>query len=346
VKFYKFIFVLLLVTFSSHAYSENVLINKNWLTQCEQDVFEGTSKCLVINHEGSLNSERTLVIERVEDNELALVVLIKEKVETDFHRAIELSIKIGQNPVFSQRGSVSFRNENYLQAVIVFDDASKVINQMKKGSFINVKVAIPSSDFELLDKFSLSGFTKTYNKALALDKRRPEAEAEEEMDAETREYYEARARQVNDQVEDSLEGQLKSAMTFDSNTSERVGDSGDAIQAYIKRGLLGKKPKERSDYTDYWVIKKPIDFMGHKLVIIEEEYMTKFIGCCVSPGLGITVKVNSDVAELKDFARANKCSVTTKNKKEINEEMSFLGVVAKDEGEYVTLSCRERDANS
>jgi len=348
VNFCKYIFALFVVVFSSHVHSESVLVSKSWLTECEHDVFDGTSECLVMNHHESLNSKSLLIIERDESNQWALVVLINEKVDNDFRRPIELSVKVDKNAPHVQQGWLSYRNEKYAQAVATFDKAPLIMSQMKNGSFISVKVAIPVIDFEKIDKFSLAGFTKAYNKALALDKRRPESD--DRIGEKTKAYYETRAKQSSGQAEASnseiaLSKGLMSAMEIDNTNNERVGDSGVAIQAYIKKGYLGKKPKQRSDYTDYWVIKKPVSFMGHQLVIIEEEYMTKYIGCCVSPGIGITVKVGSDMGALKDFALENKCSITTKSPKELNEEMSFLGTVAKSKGSYMTLSCRERDAN-
>ena len=138
---------------------------------------------------------------------------------------------------------------------------------------------------------------------------------------------------------------LMSAMALDVKTKERVGDSGEAIQEFIKKGYLGKAPNRRADYTDYWEVKNQVDFMGHTLVVIEEEYMSKYIGCCVSPGIGITVKINKDVSALKDFASTNKCSFTSMNQSELNSELSFTGIKATDKGKYATLSCRERDAN-
>lgn len=137
---------------------------------------------------------------------------------------------------------------------------------------------------------------------------------------------------------------LITAMTLDAHTNERVGDSGEAIQAYIKNGLLGKAPNMRIDYTDYWGLKGHADFMGHTLVVIEEEYMSAYIGCCVSPGIGITVKINQDVADLKEFASINKCSLDLMDQSELNAEFESLGIKSPGKGRYATLSCRERDA--
>lgn len=144
----------------------------------------------------------------------------------------------------------------------------------------------------------------------------------------------------------NLTKKLISAMTIDPETNERVGDSGETIQAYIKNGSLGKSPNVRADYTDYWEIKDQADFMGHTLVVIEEEYMSKYIGCCVSPGIGVTVRINHEISELKDFAKKNKCSFTSLNQLEFDSEFGFVGIKASKDEKYASLSCRERDANN
>lgn len=139
----------------------------------------------------------------------------------------------------------------------------------------------------------------------------------------------------------NLERDLLKAMELNQQTKKRVGDSGKAIQSYIQKSILSKKPHTRMDYTDYWVVKKPVSFMGHELVLIEEEYMVDYIGCCVSPGLGVTLKVERELSEISDFAHKNKCTLT----KDINfkREMNDIGLSVNTSGKYISLSCRERD---
>lgn len=94
--------------------------------------------------------------------------------------------------------------------------------------------------------------------------------------------------------ERALENGLANALRLKPGTTERAGDSGKAIQAYMREGAVSKKPNQRADYTDYYLVNKPVSFMGHELVVIEEEYMTNYAGCCVNSGAGITVKVHGD----------------------------------------------------
>lgn len=141
----------------------------------------------------------------------------------------------------------------------------------------------------------------------------------------------------------SLENRLTDALRYDTAKTERVGDSGKAIQAYMRAGIVNKKPNIRADYTDYYLVNKPASFMGHDLFMIEEEYMTAYIGCCVSEGAGITVRLTGDDSALQAFAKANACSV--EHNVDLKAVLERLGLKAKlPRGKYTTLSCRERDA--
>ena len=79
---------------------------------------------------------------------------------------------------------------------------------------------------------------------------------------------------LNDQ---SLESGLTSALRLKKGTTERIGNSGKAIQAYMREGIVNKKPNQRADYTDYYLVNKPAKFMGHDLIVIEEEYMSQYL---------------------------------------------------------------------
>lgn len=140
-----------------------------------------------------------------------------------------------------------------------------------------------------------------------------------------------------------LEAGLIHAMQLKPGTSERSGYSGKAIQAYMREGLVSKKPNQRFDYTDYYLVKKGAGFLGHKLVLIEEEYITQYIGCCVSPGVGVTVKVQGSTKNLAAFALAHHCSL--QDPADLNHALSDVAIKARfPKAHYASLSCRERDA--
>lgn len=140
-----------------------------------------------------------------------------------------------------------------------------------------------------------------------------------------------------------LESSLLQALHLKKGTTQRVGTSGKAIQAYMREGYIGKRPDQRADYTDYYLLKKPASFMGHELVLIEEEYITQYIGCCVSPGAGVTVKVHGSTQKLQAFARAQRCTLT--DPVDIRRALNDVAIKTRlPKGHYASLSCRERDA--
>jgi len=60
-----------------------------------------------------------------------------------------------------------------------------------------------------------------------------------------------------------LEVGLIDSMRLNKITKTRLGDSGKAIQAYMREGFVNKRPNQRADYTDYYLLKKPARLMGH-----------------------------------------------------------------------------------
>lgn len=142
-----------------------------------------------------------------------------------------------------------------------------------------------------------------------------------------------------------LEAGLIHAMQLKPGTSERSGYSDKAIQAYMREGLLSKHPNQRFDYTDYYLVKKGAGFLGHKLVLIEEEYITQYIGCCVSPGVGVTVKVRGGSKNLAAFAKANHCTLL--DPVDIDHQLQEIAIKTSfPKAHYASLSCRERDTGS
>lgn len=123
----------------------------------------------------------------------------------------------------------------------------------------------------------------------------------------------------------------------------RRGNAGAAIQGYIAAGYLANRPNARLDYSDYWWLKKEAHFMGHQLVMIEQEYMRTWVGCCVSPGVGVTVRVIGGTAGLEAFAHANRCSVDTHANPDDVASLAHVSRASLRGGRYAVMSCRERD---
>ncbi|MBX9402749.1 hypothetical protein K4L06_15675 [Lysobacter sp. BMK333-48F3] len=141
-----------------------------------------------------------------------------------------------------------------------------------------------------------------------------------------------------------LEAGLIAALRHDAKTGERAAPSGPAIQAYIHAGYLTAKPTVRADYTDYRLLNKPATLLGLPLVAIEEEYMTQYLGCCVSEGAGATVRITGDIEPLVEFAKRNACRL--ERDYDARAEFKNYGIAANlPAGRYANLSCRVRDAD-
>jgi hypothetical protein len=139
----------------------------------------------------------------------------------------------------------------------------------------------------------------------------------------------------------SLELTLRKAMIPGVDSDTRVVDSGVAIRAYIDKGFVRRKPDQRADYVDYRRVRKPATLFGHKLVVLEEEYLTEFIVCCVNTGIGMVVEKTGSLAELDAFVLANRCSKRTSSEATISLELA--GLKPKRGATYVSISCRARD---
>lgn len=123
----------------------------------------------------------------------------------------------------------------------------------------------------------------------------------------------------------------------------RYGKYGKAIKDYMNKGYINSKPNiYRADYVDYYFLQKPAYLLGHELKIIEEEYMSEYVGCCASEGVGVVLKLSGSTNKLKKFAQRNRCSIEPINFKEY---MTNLGIKNPkiQRGSYITMSCRERD---
>ena len=124
---------------------------------------------------------------------------------------------------------------------------------------------------------------------------------------------------------------------------KRQDNAGAVLREMKAQEYIPFKPR-RIDYTDYYPLLKNVSVFGHDLVVVEEEYMTKFVGCCVSEGAGFVVRLNGDAQPLERFAAANQCRVDVyENLKKFRESafrnLDFLLT----DGKYAEVSCRVRD---
>lgn len=145
-------------------------------------------------------------------------------------------------------------------------------------------------------------------------------------------------------VDDLERGLLKSmSITVNSEGNlERSGDSGAAIRSYKKLNFIKNSPDLRYDYIDNYLLLKPATLMGHDLKIIEEEYMGRYVGCCVSEGVGAVIRQQGSLNRLSKFAQQNRCSIEPIN---LNVHLRKFGIKNANvpRGNYYAISCRERD---
>ena len=117
------------------------------------------------------------------------------------------------------------------------------------------------------------------------------------------------------------------------------------FKVLTQQGYISKKPQvSRYDYNDVFKVKKPLQFAGQDVIYITDEYMSEYVGCCVSEGWGALFKKTSALTELKNFANANFCSLKPFNPKD--SQYYTQKILAAPQAEYYELSCRERDLES
>lgn len=137
-----------------------------------------------------------------------------------------------------------------------------------------------------------------------------------------------------------LEKGFVDALRYDGK-GLRQERAGTAIRAYKAAGVLPYKA-QRTDYTDYYVVGKPTLFMGNQLVLVMEEYQTKYVGCCVNPGAGAYVRVTGSIEPMRSFAQSNRCRL-----EEYADRKAFLAALpataGMEAGKYAALLCQESD---
>ncbi len=87
-------------------------------------------------------------------------------------------------------------------------------------------------------------------------------------------------------------------------------------------------------------LKKPYEFMGQNVVLISDEYMSEYVGCCVSEGWGAVFKQTSNLKLIEKFAKTNQCSI---GPIESTSDYYSFKIRSLPKGNYYELSCRERD---
>jgi len=139
----------------------------------------------------------------------------------------------------------------------------------------------------------------------------------------------------------TFERSLLAAMSSNEARDGRLIEPGVAIREGIRIGLLTRRPNRREDYTDYRVARFDARIFGLRIIVVEEEYMARYVGCCVSPGIGVILELTGSQAEALAFAERNGCRIEN-NQAEIRQTLGDLNVSTA-YGRFIRISCRERD---
>ncbi|HZX80853.1 MAG TPA: hypothetical protein VFE72_07880, partial [Lysobacter sp.] len=90
--------------------------------------------------------------------------------------------------------------------------------------------------------------------------------------------------------------------------------------------------------------RRPATLLGHELVALDEEYMIEHIGCCVSEGLAVALRLRAGGDDLDAFAKANGCSLQPDADSYALDRLFELGLPKAPAGTYAVLQCKSRDA--
>ena len=141
--------------------------------------------------------------------------------------------------------------------------------------------------------------------------------------------------------EADLQKRLLKAMQIQDNGKDRQAQARPIVRDLVKAGYL-KKRQLRLDYADYHFTGKPFNLLGLKLVLLQEEYMDKYAGCCVNPGLRLFFEVNADTRAIEEFASKNACHLDLHD--DLLASLKNYEIEHKlPKADYASLSCREND---
>ena len=138
---------------------------------------------------------------------------------------------------------------------------------------------------------------------------------------------------------------VQSHATGDETIYRGMGDSASqfpTLKRMLTQGMIAKKPDiSRYDYNDVYRVKKPFTFLGQTTVLVSDEYMSEYVGCCVSEGWGAVFARKGDLKPLQKFAQQNQCSLSEMDKESTDYYRFNLKKLP--QANYYALSCRERD---
>ena len=97
---------------------------------------------------------------------------------------------------------------------------------------------------------------------------------------------------------------LKNSITYRKGSGEKY------VRELTDYGLFYKS-NLGSDYTEVYLPKKNVYFMGAKVIYVENEYQDEHVGCCPNPGIsvGLLPEKAFKLAKVESIASKYKCAV-------------------------------------
>lgn len=138
---------------------------------------------------------------------------------------------------------------------------------------------------------------------------------------------------------------VKKFLETSPETIEESMDNLDSLQKLKKDGFLDENANVQGDYYHVYFPKKEIVIFGAKLVALNHEYLTDYIGCCVNPGISVVLKkvdgFNSN--EIDVFSKRNSCKINDIEKVYLPDSVIKQIDIVKDKAFLFELSCKQND---
>lgn len=141
---------------------------------------------------------------------------------------------------------------------------------------------------------------------------------------------------------------IKQALEMSPGQVQDAGHNLSSVQYLKQKGYFSRKPDYQADYSHFYYPKKDISLFGAKLVAFDHEYLERYVGCCVSPGVEVILKKGDHFgsAELDNFAQTNACKIINFNQVYLPDKVVKKLLGSQKTEELLVLSCKERDKSS
>jgi hypothetical protein len=127
---------------------------------------------------------------------------------------------------------------------------------------------------------------------------------------------------------------------------EQRTEYGAPLRALKRDGYLATRPRIRTNYDDFYFPTRSFSVLGGKVVVVQENYLGRYVGCCADPGIGLYFEGSSKASfiAVEDFAIANKCIYLEGNDM-VTQELPTNFMRLKPRKSYALLRCSDGDKN-